>query len=270
MISPLRKLPTGVRAGLTGLALTLLGGYAASVAYIQSHHSKKDEEPGLSMDDLVGAYHGVDREAPLRVALESAHGEEHLPDEALRKLMISWLSSERISENFESVDLGEFSPAEILEMNCTRCHAKGASEGSGIGNTLPLEYWEDVRRAAFPKRLDPVPIEILTISTHAHALTLPLVALLAGVGLLLTRWSRRFQSQVFAAMGVGLFLDIAGWWFARASEIGVLVLLAAGAAFGLAFVTALCAILADIWLPVSSKQRESQATSNPSQGEPLR
>ena len=54
MISPLRKLPTGVRAGLTGLALTLLGGYAASVAYIQSHHSKKDEEPGLSMDDLVG------------------------------------------------------------------------------------------------------------------------------------------------------------------------------------------------------------------------
>lgn len=254
MNSRLRELPAGVRAGLTGLALTLLGGYAASVVYIQDHHSKKDEEPGLSMDDLVGAYHGVDREAPLQVALEGSHGKEFLPDASERKLLLGWLAGGRISEDFESVDLGEFSPAEILEMNCVRCHAKGATEGAGIGKTLSLEYWEDVRRAAFPKRLDPVPVEILTISTHAHALTLPLVALLAGVGLLLTRWSRRFQSQVFAVMGIGLFLDIAGWWLARASEAGVLLVLAAGAAFGLAFVTALVAVLVDLWLPPSEKK----------------
>ena len=65
----LRTLPLTVRIGISCLVLVLLGGLAASAMHLFWHYENRDERPGMTMDDLEGAYHGVERTAPILMAL---------------------------------------------------------------------------------------------------------------------------------------------------------------------------------------------------------
>ena len=47
--------PLGIRLGLTGLILVLLGGLYASALHMAHHYENRDERPGLTLDDLEGA-----------------------------------------------------------------------------------------------------------------------------------------------------------------------------------------------------------------------
>lgn len=241
------ELPLALRLGLTALLLVLGGGYAASLSYLWQHHGKRDEEPGLTLTDLRGAYHGVRTEAPLRRAVEGPHGAEFLPDPADRETLRRWLASGRLSEDYDSVELGAGSPAEILDRNCLRCHARGAAEGGEVGQRLPLQFWDDVRKLAFERRIEPVPLEILAASTHAHAQGMALL-LLAALGLfLITRWPRGLRHGVFLLGSAGLLLDLCGMWLARPFAAALWLVLAGGAAYGLAFSAAVLGSLVDIW-----------------------
>lgn len=245
----LHELSLLLRLGLTGLLLTLGAGYAASLAHMVHHHGQKDGEPGLSWTDLEGAYHGVQKSAPLLAVLDQPHGEQYLPNQEEREALRAWLTGPRITQDFDNLDLGERAPAEILARNCLSCHARGAEDGGGIGERMPLEYWDDVKAVAFSQDLRPVPQEILVTSTHTHALTMPLVALLACGLFLLTRWPRAVRHATFALAGLGCFLDVAAWWLARTTPLALPLLVAAGAAFGLGIAFALAGVLLDMWLP---------------------
>ncbi len=65
----LSQLPFSFRLGITLLVLVLFGGLAASMRHLVSHHENRDERPGLSLDDLTGAYHGMTSTAALIPAL---------------------------------------------------------------------------------------------------------------------------------------------------------------------------------------------------------
>lgn len=246
----LRQAALPVRLGLAAVVLVLAGGYLASLVYIRQHHGPKDEDPALTLLDLEALYHGVRREAPLRRAVAGAHGREFLPVPGERERLLAWLDSEDPYQGYDPLDAGETpTPAEILEERCLRCHARGASEGGGIGDELPLEDWRDVSRVAFAKELEPVPLDILVVSTHAHAQTMPLLALAAGALLLLTGWAAWLRHGLCALMGLGLLADLGGMWLARLSMAGVQVMLIGGAAFGVAYALALLLVLAEVLGP---------------------
>jgi hypothetical protein len=257
----LRRLPFSLRLALAALLLSLALGEAASLYHLYRHHEKKDEAPGLSFTDLEGSYRGVDQPSRLKLVLDAPHGRDHLPDERERAALSRWLAGRRINDEYDSVDLGELAPAEILARRCVSCHArspKDAAGARGIGATLPLEFWDDVAKAAFERRLDPVPVDVLAMSTHAHALTLPLVLLAVGALALLTRWPRRPLRWLVAAGCVGLFVDLASWWLARADvawlaplsgRFYVALIVAGGALFAAALALELALILADLVLP---------------------
>ncbi|TAH38237.1 MAG: hypothetical protein EYC70_06335 [Planctomycetota bacterium] len=250
----LHELSLALRLGLTALLLTLAGGYAASVRYVFDHHSRKDEQAGLSMTDLMGAYHGVRAEAPLIRAVTGAHGEQYLPVAAERETLRKWLAGAKLSEEYDSLELGDNSPAEILDRNCLSCHARNATEGDGIGERLPLDSWDSVSKVAFSKQLDPVPVGILTVSTHAHAQTIPLVTLVVCGLFVLTRWPRGLRSGIFLLGGASVLLDVAGWWLARSSAAAVWLIVLAGGAYALAFAVAALGSLLELWLPPRKPQ----------------
>jgi len=251
----LREAALAVRLGLAGLVLVLAGGYLASLAYIRQHHGPKDEDPALSLLDLQALDHGVLREAPLRRAVAGEHGRRYLEDARERQLLLTWLEGEDPYQGYDPLDAGEEpTPAEILEERCLRCHARGATEGEGIGEEIPLEDWQDVSRMAFAKELAPVPLDILVVSTHAHAQTMPLLALAAGALLLLTGWATWLRHGLCALLGLGLLADLGGMWLARWSLAGVSVMVAGGAAFGLAYALALLLVLLELLGP-SRRQR---------------
>jgi len=217
----------------------------------------------LSFADLEGSYRGVDQPSRLKRVLDEPHGRDHLQDAKEREVLAKWLAGRRINEEYDSVDLGELAPAEILARRCVACHARSAKESAGakgIGATLPLEFWDDVAKVAFEKRLDPVPVDVLAMSTHAHALTLPLVMLAVGGLALLTSWPRAPMRLLVAVGCVGLLVDLMSWWLAR-GDVAVLaavsgpfyvqLIVAGGALFGGALALELALIFVDLLLPGS-------------------
>jgi hypothetical protein len=259
----LRRLPVSLRIAVAALALTLAVGEAASLLHVVHHHGRKDEEPGLSLLDLEGAYHGVDQPALLARSLDSPHVREHLREEKEREALRSWLSGSRVNQDYDDEDrLGELAPALVLERRCTSCHARNPEDGTGArgaAQALPLESWGDVQRVALARRLDPVPAEILVMSAHAHALTLPLVALAGGLLCLATSWPRSLVRGLVAAGAIGLLVDLSSWWLARRDflpdalpierRVFVKAIVAGGAVFAAALALELLLVLADLCLP---------------------
>jgi hypothetical protein len=239
----LRELGIAVRLGITCLLVVLAGGFAASLAHLVEHHHNRDERPGVSLEDLEGAYHGVRTTAPLLLALNRNHPED-LPD-AQREILLGWLAGERISEDYDNLDLGDMAPAEILASSCMPCH----SHAEATEEAPPLEYWEDVSKVAFSREVEAVPVKVLAASTHTHALTLAGLSLVIGALWLATRWPRAVTGGLFLAASAALLVDLACWWLARDWVGLVLAIAAAGAVYVTGTGLMLAGILADLWLP---------------------
>ncbi len=247
----------GVRLGLIGLVLTLLGGLYASAQHLRNHYSPRDgNKQDLTYIDVASAYHGVNVPAPLAEALKRGHPNE-LTDEDLpaaeREALLSWLASENRAQTFDDESLGEMMPALIFERSCVACHSSNPENTEHPAPKLPLFYFDDVNRLTVSREILPTPPSILTASTHAHALTLA-VQTIVILGLLLgTRLPRRVVGIVSATLGVTLALDIGAWWLSRDVEAFVWVILAAGGIFnGLSGLT-LLAVLVDLIVPARKR-----------------
>jgi hypothetical protein len=248
----LSQLGLGVRVGLGGLLLVLLGGLIASSAHMVEHHHTRDERDGMSFDDVVGVYHGIRTEAPLVSALERDHP-EGLPA-SQRQLLLDWLASDQIAEGYDSLELGDDAPAEILDAHCLSCHSGSATEGNGIGKTIPLEYFDEVEKLAISRDVAPVDEAIMLASIHTHALGMGTLSLLFVLLALATRFPGRLVGLLSAACGLGLLADLSSWFLARGSE-GFTVLIVAGG--GIWMVS--CALLGllsllELCLPASAQE----------------
>lgn len=249
----LRTQPLMLRLALTLLVLTIVGGFAASGLHMVDRYANRDQQPGLSMDDLVGAFHGITTAAPMARALDTGHPDE-IEGAALldtdRRILQDWLAGDRISEDFDNLDLGDSAPVEILDRNCLECHSRQATAGDGVGLTIPMDFWDDVQRLAFSRRIEPNSTEIVIASTHTHALSLA-VLLCVIIGLAAaTRWStyRLIQALMLVA-AAGLLADIGGWWLTRFNGTFAYMIVIGGLAFALATAILLLVILSDLWWP---------------------
>ncbi len=243
----LRRLAFGQRLGLSFLLLVLLGGLAASFEFIRSHHGPRDGRPGLTVDDVQGVYHGIQRRAPLVTALERGHPEGLPKDD--RETLLRWLASPRISDDFDSLDLGDDAPAELLAAHCLSCHARNATEGDGIGREIPLTYWDDVQKVAFSTEVEPMSKEILLATTHTHALSMALIGLVVVLLGAWTRFPRALVGALSIATGLGLALDIGGWWLARDTAALAHLIVLGGGAYGMGCVGLALFALIELWGP---------------------
>lgn len=243
----LRDLPLGFRVGLTGVVGAIVLGLWASLSHLEEHHRNRDGQPGVSVDDLVGAYHGLDNPAPLVVALERGHPESQ--PAASRELLLKWLKSAKISDDFDNPDLGAAAPAEVLARDCVACHSRKATEGDGIGQKLPLEYWDDVEKVAFSRKLDATPESILITSTHTHALSMAVVSCVLMFLAWSTRFAPRLKSGLALLLGLGLACDLAGWWLAREGASFIWLVILGGGAWSVGALLGCLLALAELWLP---------------------
>jgi len=250
----LHALQLSAKLGLTATLLVLAGGLVASGAYLATHHENRDERPGLTLTDIEGHYHGVESEAPLRAALERGHPDTLAP--ASRDVLLTWLTSDRISEDYDNLDLGDEAPAEILALQCLSCHSRNSDDE--VAAALPLEFWDDIKRTAFSSQIEPVGTEILLASTHTHALALGSLAAILILLAAFTRFSR-IAGLCSLGAGLGLAVDLACWWIARDSAGLIPLLVAAGALFALCSALLILTSLAELWLPAPEGAPEFRA-----------
>jgi hypothetical protein len=246
----LRDLPFAARLSLALLLCVNLGGFVASGVHMREHHANRDEREGLSMTDLVGAYHGVTSRAPLWIALERGHPSE-LEGQAIsaaeRDLLLAWLRSERISEDYDNLDLGDDAPAEILAASCLGCHAARAPEQQRAEPFL--DYWDDVKRAAFSREIAPTDKKILIASTHTHAIALATTTLLISCLMLLTGFGARLKHGLMLGASAGLAFDLASWWLARSASGFTYMVVAGGALYAGCMLAMTLAILFELRVP---------------------
>jgi hypothetical protein len=243
----LRALPAFTRLGLTGVAGVLLLGFWAAVTYIRDHYENRDTSPGITMDDLRAAYAGLERPSPLVTALEDGHPEDLADTD--REILLTWLRSDRVTEDYDNLDLGDMAPAEVIDYACLSCHAKNAEEGGGIWETVPLDTWPDVKNVAFSLSVEGTPPEIMRISTHTHALALAAITVAVGILLLCTRWPGFVRHGLLGLAGIALLGDLGGMWLATQAADFVWLVAIAGACYSGSMVLSILAIVADLWLP---------------------
>jgi hypothetical protein len=244
--SILRPLGFTARLGVTLIVLTLLGGLTVSGIYMKMQHENRDERPGLTMTDIRGHYAGVNVPSPLLSAIERGHPEGQ--SQEARQVLIDWLKSDRINEDYDSLDLGDLAPAEIIASDCLSCHSP-QSTGPDAYPQLPLVYFDEFRSIASSQDIRPVSVEVLAASTHTHAISLAVLALAAGGLLLLTGWPGGLVNVLVLLMGAGLALDISGWWVARVNGAVVPLIVVGGSVFAAAVGLALVLVIVDLWRP---------------------
>lgn len=243
----LRDLPLGARIGLCALLVVIAGGFAASGAHLIAQHENRDERPGVSLADLEGAYHGVDTTAPLLGAIRRGHPSELNATE--RDVLLKWLGGKRLSEDYDSLELGADAPAEILARRCTSCHSRAALDGEHKDAKLALATWDEVSKAAFSRRIEPLPVKVLAASTHAHALALAPLSIVLLALLFATRFGSRFGSGLCALAGFSLAVDLGSWWLARSFSGFALPIVVAGSSYALAMAVCAGLVFLDLWLP---------------------
>jgi len=249
----LRDLSFLARLGVLATLAVLVGGTAASGAYLYMHHEMRDERPGLTIDDVKGQYHGVVSPSLLLEALRDGHPETLAA--ADRTKLIGWLTGDRIAQLYDDLDLGDDAPAELIADSCLSCHARNA-QGPDTYPRLPLEYWDDIRPYAFSKNIQPISIEILAASTHTHALGLAALTLALMAFAWCSSWPRVLISVLLAITGVGLMVDIGSWWLTRWNDTFAYAIVAGGVAYS-AGVTLLSLLIAlDLLLPRKKPKAE--------------
>jgi len=240
-------LPRSFRFGLACLVTVLLFGLGTGAWHMVLHHGNRDAQPGLTLDDVRGAYHGIQAKAPLVLALERDHPDLLPANE--KQALLDWLHGDQLDRLFDDEQLGEMAPALIFDRRCLLCHSRQATDGSGIGKVMPLEYWDEVRTLAITRNVEPTAMPIVVASAHTHALamgSLSIVVLLLALG---TRFSQRLLSPLALLSGLGLLLDLGAWLPAGAFGGLVYVLVTGGALWFVSTTVLLLLVLADLLRP---------------------
>lgn len=259
MVPRLHSFGIGVRLGVTLLVVTILGGYAVSGVYLKWEYENRDERAGLTVDDVRGAYHGVRSISPLITALEEGHPEElgHDLGDREREVLLEWLRGDRISEQYDSLELGAYAPAEIIAADCLECHARGST--GEHASPLSLEYWDDVEAVAYSREVSPKAVRVVAASTHAHAPTMALVLLMIGALSVMTRFRPGFVGFCFALGAAALLADMSGQWLARRAEVFVWAIVGGGFAYVASVGVLGLLVIAECWLPTRPSPKDPLA-----------
>lgn len=226
----------------------MLLGALASVLHMAFYYDKRDDQKGLTIDDVKAAYHGLDAPSKMLVSVEDGHPENLSKDD--RETLVKWLKSTRVQEDYQSLDLGASSPAEIVSSNCAECHSAKAAKPDPKAQALKLDSWADVQKIALARKVEPTPINIVVLSAHTHAPSMSMMGL-AALGLMwMTRLPRGLVGLTWALAGLGLFLDISSWFITRRYEEFAYVIVGAGGVFNAMFVLAVALTIADLWWPM--------------------
>jgi len=254
-----RSLPAGIRLGLTLLCAVLGGGLVASAAFMMEHYEPRDGEAGFGVDDVRGHYHGLDKPAPLLAVLEDGHAaatgrpeldvaDEGLTDEE-RAALIEWLESDDPARSFDSLELGDAAPAEILDRRCVACHARQPEAADHPAPDVPLIYWDDVAKLSVSRSIEPADPTIVLASLHTHSVslaTMALVIVLLGAG---TRAPSSVLGVLSILVGLGLLVDMGSWLPARSDVRFVHAIIAGGATSMGASGLLLVIVVIDLWWP---------------------
>jgi len=131
-----------------------------------------------------------------------------------------------LTREFASEDGQAVRVKAILDARCVRCHGKGEAQES-----YPLETYAQIEKylsvpatvsvppgGGWVRVEEPISLEKLTQSTHAHLLSFAVLFSLTGLVFAFTSYPTFLRCLLGPAVLVAIVTDVCFWWLARLSE----------------------------------------------------
>jgi cytochrome c553 len=133
-----------------------------------------------------------------------------------------------ITPRFKNAD-GTFKVKALIEARCARCHKKDGDDSKA--ESFPLESYAHIEKylaapisesskegGGWYRVQEPIGIEKLTQSTHAHLLSFAVLFSLTGLIFAFSSYPSSFRCLLGPAVVIAVFADVALWWLARTCD----------------------------------------------------
>lgn len=275
----LGALPFYAKVTLTLFLVLVGGGYLVATGNVYYKHNEADLVPGMSLDDLRAAFHGMDQEVTEERHKDSEMLKMVAPGGPMRRFLdkggpaavetlMSWLEDGAPREKFTEAGAyveGGPSPQAVIKNQCVECHHAAGGEMKDVpyatdADSLPqytmviVEAEPEVTTSSQVMHLSPPGIAELVHTTHAHILTIPVFTLAMALLFMGTGWGPKTKLILMPLPMLATLLDIASWWLARPIEPFIYLTAAAGALFALSFGLQVLLVFGALWFGQNDKQ----------------
>lgn len=262
--------PLAVRIMLTAFLAIIGCGYLIAIANLYEKHQLADGKEGLTVDDVRAVYAGLTINVTDETVLPSrmltqirTSMRQYLQDDAQFATLEDWLKLGGSEAGLDEKHENGKTPRRVLIRQCMRCHAE--STGTDISREAPFGPDEftpayaqmkphlasDTKTEKGRRTLQPqYDMPRLILISHIHMLSIPMFTLLVGFLFAGVRGPSLLRNAILPLPMLALISDFGGWWLARATDMGVFLIMAGGAVFGVAFGLQLLWLTVDMWRPV--------------------
>lgn len=220
--------------------LSIAIGYLFSVGQIYFTHQGRDGQPGLSITDIVIAYHGSPDQTRLAAAINGPMA-GNLKSPADKEIILDWIDSGAHREIYEN------QVAPILERDCQICHSP-----AGGMNVPPLTSYELVSKLTETDRGASIP-SLVRVS-HIHLFGIAFILFFVGRLFLLCEMPVWLKRLTIGIPFLSMLTDIFAWYLTRETPGFAYLLVFSGAMMGLSLNFQIWFSLLQMWFPESGYQ----------------
>jgi len=217
----------------TMFLITIGIAYLFALLNLYYTHQGRDGEPGLSVKDVMLAYHGSHNQTRLGAAINGPM-EPNLPNKAAKQTILDWISHGAPEDEFNE----KVNP--ILQNNCIMCH----SAESG----LPIPHFTSYANVVALTKTDTgATIPALVRVSHIHLFGIAFILFFVGRIFILCEMRVWVKRVTVAIPFIFLLVDIMSWFITKVYPGFAYVVVANGALMGLAFGGQLLTSLYQMW-----------------------
>jgi hypothetical protein len=205
---------------LDSMFLLMIGvAYLFALLHMYYSHEGRDGQPGLSVDDVMIAYHGSHDQTRLGAAINGPMA-SNLPSKAAKVEILDWIGDGASEADFEARVLP------IFENNCVMCH----SAASGM-NIVSLESFESV--SALTETDTGATIPALVRVSHIHLFGIAFILFFVGRIFILCEMPVMWKRAAVMIPFVAVLVDILSWYVTKYVPGFAYVVILSGGLMGL-------------------------------------
>ncbi|BBL70113.1 hypothetical protein [Methylogaea oryzae] len=218
---------------LNSVFLCAIGcGYVFALANLYYTHQGRDGKPGLSMDDIVIAYHGADDKTRLESALNGIM-EPNLRYKSDKDVIVKWIHAGADESGYRN----EVAP--ILARDCQRCHSPDINPG------LPdLTSYQGVLAVA---KSGGASLPALIRVSHIHLFGIAFILYFIGKIFVLSEINVFAKRALVVIPFLAMFIDVFSWFVTKQVSWFSHVVVLAGVLMGMSMGAQIIISLYQMW-----------------------
>jgi hypothetical protein len=207
-------------------------GYLFALANLYYTHQARDRMAGLSIQDIMIAYHGAQSRTRLEAAINGIM-EPNLKYKSDKDVILKWLRAGADEAGYQN------QVAPILNRDCVICH--NPDSNPALPNLTSFDGVSEVARTGGAS------LPALIRVSHIHLFGIAFILYFIGRIFLLCEMHPYIKRVIVAIPFLAMFLDISAWFVTRYFPDFAHVVVAAGALMGLSMGGQILVSLYQMW-----------------------